>query len=143
MPLQQDSEKKGSNREWQGACDLNSPPSLPQAPFPLWLPIAEWWISEGCGGDILWDGAPPPDARCRLKAISTSLSHSLSPPYSTHPLHKANHYFNIFHLLLFLNLYLPLSLSPPWCIQLKTRRPKHKIIQKCKIQSPSPLQNLP
>ena len=111
MPLQQDSEKKGSNREWQGACDLNSPPSLPQAPFPLWLPIAEWWISGGGLGDILWDGAPPPDARCRLKAISTSLSHSLSPPYSTHPLHKANHYFNIFHLLLFLNLYLPLSLS--------------------------------
>ena len=99
VPLQQDSEKKGSNREWQGACDLNSPQVSPKPPFlPLWLPIAEWWISWGVGvwGDILWDGAPPPDARCRLKAISTSLSHSLSLSTLPHsPLHNTYNKFTI------------------------------------------------
>ena len=131
MPLQQDSEKKGSNREWQGACDLNSPQVSPKPPFlPLWLPIAEWWISWGG----VWGGyfmGRCPTARCSMPPKSNlhlPLSLSLSPPYSTHPYIVPTISLPFFIYYFFKSLPPSLTLTPLWCIQLKTIHTKHKKI---------------
>ena len=82
-----------------------------------------------------------PTARCSMPPKSNlhlPLSLSLSPPYSTHPYIVPTISLPFFIYYFFKSLPPSLTLTPLWCIQLKTIRPKHKKIQKCKIQSPPP-----